>query len=153
MSEATEEVLKFVILLEEHIDVISKSQTSLNKKKKDEAAALIITKWQSISKKKLTQSNLFKKINNLKTRAKSAYKCGKTLNEWQAKLLKLIVNSQKSYHKIILSNDSLKYFRRKIISTETRIIFKRTESMSMGALTQSWYQTYRILQKLPPNKF
>lgn len=92
MADASEDVAKFVLLLEDHKDVLSKSQTSFNKKKKDEAVALIIPKWLDISKTQLTQASLFKKINNLKTRAKSALKCGKTLNEWQAKLLKIIVS-------------------------------------------------------------
>lgn len=92
MKDSSEDVLKFVHLLEEHIDVLLKSQTTLNKKKKDEAVALIIPKWLDISKTELSQASLFKKINNLKTRAKSALKCGKTLNEWQDKLLKITVS-------------------------------------------------------------
>lgn len=90
-----ENVFKFVVLLEEHTDVLLKSQTTLSKNKKNTAVALIIPKWEEISKSKLSQASLFKKINNLKTRAKSALRSGKSLSEWQAKLLKIIVSSVK----------------------------------------------------------
>lgn len=90
MTDASDDVLKFVLLVEEHADVLSKSQTTINKKKKDEA--LIISKWHDISKIQLTSTSLLKKINNLKTRAKSASKRGKTLNEWQVKLLEMVVS-------------------------------------------------------------
>lgn len=91
MADSSEVVLKFVLLLEDYKDVLLKSQTSLNKKK-DEAVSLIIPKWLDISKTELTPASLFKKISNLKTRAKSALQCGKKLNEWQVKLLKIVVS-------------------------------------------------------------
>lgn len=87
MSEASEEILKFVLLIEQHTDVLLKSQTISNKKKKEEAADLIISKWQT----KLTKASLFKKISNLKTRAKSALKNGKRVNEWHTKILGIVV--------------------------------------------------------------
>lgn len=91
MTDASEDVLRFVLLIEEHVDVLLKSQTNLNKKKKEEVVALIIPKWKEILKTELTQGSLFKKVNNLKTRAKSALKSGKDLSEWQAKILEIMV--------------------------------------------------------------
>lgn len=91
MSDSCE-VWKFVLLIEKHVDILLKSQTISNKNKKKEAVALLIPKWEEISKIKLTQATLFKKINNLKARAKAAVKSGKTLDEWQAKLLKIMVS-------------------------------------------------------------
>lgn len=92
MADASENVLQFVYLIEQHIDVLLKSQTILNKKKKEEAATTIIHKWQESSKTPLTLVSLFKKINNLKSRAKSALKSGKPLSEWQAKILEIMVH-------------------------------------------------------------
>lgn len=87
MSEASEDVLKFVLLVEQHKDVLLKSQTSSNKEKKKAAALSIIFKWEEISKTKLTDASLLKKISNLKTRAKAALNSGKPINEWQIKIL------------------------------------------------------------------
>ncbi|XP_037047204.1 uncharacterized protein LOC119081988 [Bradysia coprophila] len=89
MAEASEDVLKFVLLVEQHIDVLLKSQTVSNKEKKKAAAASIIQKWEQISKVKSTDASLLKKISNLKTRAKAAQKSGKPMNDWQIKILRI----------------------------------------------------------------
>lgn len=95
MAEApsVDDAAKFVALIEQHIDVLLKPQSTENKKKKDEAVCLIIPKWEELSKVKLSQAALFKKISNLKAWTKSALKAGKQLNEWQNKMLNLMVLS------------------------------------------------------------
>lgn len=92
MAEALEDVLKFVLLVEQHKDVLLKSQTSLNKEKKKAAAISIIVKWEEISKTRLTDASLLKKISNLKTRAKAALNSGKPINEWQMNILRIGVH-------------------------------------------------------------
>lgn len=92
MSEVCEDVLKFVLLVEQHKDVLLKSQTRSNKEKKKAAALSIVEKWEEMSKTKLTDASLLKKINNLKTRAKAVLKSGKPINEWQTKILGIWVH-------------------------------------------------------------
>lgn len=149
MVDDTKDVLKFVLLLEDHKDVLSKSQTSSNKKKKEEAADLIISKWVDISKSQLTQASLFKKINNLKTRAKSALKCGKKVNEWQAKLLQIIVSSLSHMRYKICFKNIIKFLSKMttakmvMISNPMKLILTRGE----------WMMRYQPLQKLMHSKF
>lgn len=87
-----DEVMKFVVLIEEHQDILLKSQKTAQKQKKAEAVDKIIPKWTEISGKTLTQVSLFKKISNLKSRAKDAMKLERPLNAWQTKLLELAVS-------------------------------------------------------------
>lgn len=81
--------LKFVLLIEDYKDVLEKSQVPSIRKKKDLAVSLFIEKWREICGTELTQLSLLKKINNLKTRAKSAHVKGAPLTAWQTKILEL----------------------------------------------------------------
>lgn len=93
MASEINEVLKFVLYIEEHMDVLTKSQINEKKKqKKTEAADKIINKWRDLTGKTLTQASLFKKINNIKSRAKSALSSGKPLIGWQKKILEITVS-------------------------------------------------------------
>lgn len=87
MSEISGDILKFVALVVKHSDVLIKSQTSSSKEKKKAGALHIIQKWEDISKTRLTEETLLKKISNLKTRAKAALKSGKPMSAWQVQLL------------------------------------------------------------------
>lgn len=82
----------FVLYIEEHSDVLTKSQVREQKQKKAEAADKIINKWRDLTGKTLTQVSLFKKMNNIKSRAKLALNSGKPLNEWQNKILEITVS-------------------------------------------------------------
>lgn len=92
MASDSAESAKFVLLVFEHKDVLIKSQVADLKQKKVEAVETIIAKWREISGKTLTLTSLYKKINNLKSRAKTALSGGKTLSDWQLKLLEIEVN-------------------------------------------------------------
>lgn len=92
MESDSDESTKFVSLIEEHKDVLIKSRLVELTKRKEAAAVEIIKKWTDIAGKTLTQVALYKKINNFKSRAKSASSSGKKLSEWQSKLLKIEVN-------------------------------------------------------------
>lgn len=83
------ETIKFVRFIEEHLDVLSKSQTKEQKQKKSEAADKIVEKWKNVTGKTLNHGSLLKKINNLKSRAKTALSSGKPLSEWQTKILEI----------------------------------------------------------------
>lgn len=91
MASDTAESAKFALLVLEHKDVLIKSQAADLKQKKNEAVETIVAKWCEISGKTLTQQTLYKKINNLKSRSKTALSGGKTLNHWQIKLLEMEV--------------------------------------------------------------
>lgn len=94
MASELNEVCKFVLFIEEHVDVLSKSQTKNQKQKKSEAADQIIEKWKTMTGKTLNHAALLKKIHNLKSRAKTALNGGKALNEWQRKILEICVSYQ-----------------------------------------------------------
>lgn len=89
MAGILDEKLNFVILMEESKDVLEKSQAPSAKKKKEEACIEFVDKWAKLSGKQLSHSALLKKINNLKTRAKSDHNKGKALTLWQTKILEL----------------------------------------------------------------
>lgn len=91
MAQSSDENLNFVILLEENKDVLEKSQVPSVKKKKEEAIVIFIEKWAKISGKELSQAALLKKINNLKTRAKTALNKEAPLADWQSKILEIKV--------------------------------------------------------------
>lgn len=92
MSNESDEVIKFVQYIEDDIHVLIKSQTKDQKEKKNQAADRIISKWKDLTGKTLDHGSLLKKINNLKSRAKTTQNSGKTLNEWQRKILELGVS-------------------------------------------------------------
>lgn len=87
MESDSAESTKFVLLIVEHKDVLIKSREVEMMKRKEAAAAEIIKKWTEIASKTLSQANLYKKINNLKSRAKLTLNSGKKLSDWQLKLL------------------------------------------------------------------
>ncbi len=97
MELSSDENLNFVKMLEENKDVLEKSQVPSAKKKKEEAIAIFIENWAKISGKVLSQSTLLKKVNNLKTRAKSALTKGSVLTDWQYKILGIQVKLYKFY--------------------------------------------------------
>lgn len=86
------DALQFVLCIEEHSDVLTKSQVQEQKQKKTDAAFKFINKWKDLTGNTLTQASLFKKINNMKSRAKAAVNSGKPLNEWQSKILFIAVS-------------------------------------------------------------
>lgn len=88
-----DENLKFVLLLEENKDILAKSQVPSIKKKKEEAMSIFIEKWSAVSAKEITSAALLTKVNNLKTRAKSALKRGSQLTAWQSKILNMKVKT------------------------------------------------------------
>ncbi len=93
MESNSDESTKFVCLIVEQKDVLTKSRVVELTKRKETAAAEIIKKWSEISGKTLTQAGLYKKINNFnKSRAKLALSSGKQLSDWQSKLLEIVVN-------------------------------------------------------------
>lgn len=108
MTTDSTESMKFVLLIEEHKDVLLISQAAEFKKKKTEAVGKIIPKWTEISGKTLTQASLFKKINNFKSRAKSVSNSGKTLSDWQIKLLEIVVNFDRNLLKLCTKNNNLR---------------------------------------------
>lgn len=89
MSLSKDENLNFVQLIEQNKDILETSKKPSAKKKKDEAVALFIEKWKEMYGTQLTQSTLLKKINNLKTRSKSAVSNKAPLKTWHTKLLEL----------------------------------------------------------------
>ena len=93
MEPDSGESIKFVFLIEEHKDVLIKSRAVEQTKRKEAAAAEIIKKWSVVAGKTLTQVGLYKKINNFKSRVKTALSSGKPLSEWQSKLLDIEVNN------------------------------------------------------------
>lgn len=118
MAAILDENLNFVILIEENKDILEKSQAPSAKKKKEEACIEFVDKWAKLSGKQLTHSALLKKINNLKTRAKSDHNKGKVLALWQTKILeitKVCIDSSNIVKKIhseilILMRYNLKFF-------------------------------------------
>lgn len=89
MAASSEENYKFVHLIDELKDVLEKCQVPSAKKKKEEAATIFIERWKELTGKELTQPGLFKKITNLKVRAKSARNKGVELSIWQTRLLEI----------------------------------------------------------------
>lgn len=89
MAVSKDENLNFVLLLEQNKEVLEKSQEPSARKRKEEAAALFIEKWEETCEIKLTQAALLKKIHNLKSRAKTASNKGAPLKAWQKKILEL----------------------------------------------------------------
>lgn len=89
MSIDSNETLKFVKIIAANIDVLIKSQTKDQKNKKCEAADKIISEWKDLTGKALDHGSLLKKINNLKSRAKTSQSSGKALSDWQSKILEL----------------------------------------------------------------
>lgn len=96
MDSDSSESTKFVLLIEEHKDVLIKSRAVEQTRKKEAAAAEIIKKWNELAGKPLTQPLLYKKINNIKSRVKTALSGGKALSEWQSKFLEIEVNELRS---------------------------------------------------------
>lgn len=93
MATNCDEFTKFVLLIEEHKDILIKSQAKAEKQKKDEAVSAILPKWKEISGKELTQMSLLKKLNKIKSRAKSASISNKPLSDcWQRKILEITVS-------------------------------------------------------------
>lgn len=118
--------MAFVSLLEEHKDAICKSQVADLKKKKEEALLTINKKWAEISGKTLTQSALMKKINNKKSRTKTAIKEGKPLADWQIKMKNLLTVLPK--HNFFLSINIKEMFQKN--QGDNREELKETKKMN-----------------------
>lgn len=91
MQDSQDESMTFVNLLHDYKDILDISQIPEHKKKKKEATELFIPKWESVCGKKLSQAALFKKVNNIKSRCKSAVIKKKPLAPWQLKFVELTV--------------------------------------------------------------
>lgn len=90
MAQPIEDNANFVEMIFENQDILEKSQVPSAKKKKEAATLVLIEKWRELSGKELTHSALWKKITNLKVRAKSALTRNVPLSGWQSKLLEMM---------------------------------------------------------------
>ena len=95
-AECTNPQMKFVRILQEFPVLLSKSQLPKVKEQKAKAVTDMIAKWKKEAGVILTDKQLTKKINNMKTEVKSKADVMKTenkpivLKEWEKLLLQLL---------------------------------------------------------------
>lgn len=90
MDTKSDENMNFVLFLEDYKITLKKSKNAALKKKKQEAVADAIDKWQKITGKKLSEAAFLKKVSNLKVRLNVATKKEHPLCDWQQKLLEIM---------------------------------------------------------------
>lgn len=85
------ELFRFAQLIEKHQDILLDTNIPLLKIKKLEAAIAIISEWATNTGEVLTETQLFKKIHNMKARLMLASREGNDLLPWQKKIAELLV--------------------------------------------------------------